>query len=694
MNTVASTNTVAPMNTVALLCTRGFADLLSLGRQNRPDPYARHVGPSPWTKALPEAWRLEVSGRIDAHGKEVEVLDLSGLAAQLKQLPQTPSAVAVSLLFSSLNPAHELAVQKALAGLLPGVPVVCSHTLAGDAHWGEFEWTVAAVAKAGVPSPQPEVSVTQDLPPLPPLAYTLETLCNAMQAELVEKAVSSVVREAMDCAAAVFLPDGRMMAQARSLPLLLGSLTPAIAGILEHFAVKDMRSDDVFLSNDPWSGGTHFPDVVLLQPVILQGRVRALAACILHHQDVGGLSPGSVPTQAQSSYQEGLRIPPQHWIRQGVAEPGLTRLLLANSRRPDNLQGDLAAQRACLQSGVEQLGALIEHHGEQGERFEAEVEELWQLTEQATRAALSRAPDGRYEFSDALDGDGLTEDPVTLKVVLEKQHNHLRIDLRGCSDQTQGPVNASRGAVSASVTFFARMLAPQAPSNGACTQPIELLTRPGSVVDPLPGAAVNARTNLVKLLANALLGAWAQAAPQDQPAPNAGVAVVLSLSGECAGRSWVLTEIIASAAGGAPWGPGGSGVSTDVGNARNTPAQSIEAQAPIRVESLALRHGSGGKGLHDGGCGVVRRYRLLEGAGQISYRGERHQTQAQGAAGGAPGKSGCAYIERGDGRIEALGAKQRAHWQAGDVLVMETAGAGGWGLPTGAPSSMVSPPTT
>ena len=87
MNTVASTNTVAPMNTVALLCTRGFADLLSLGRQNRPDPYARHVGPSPWTKALPEAWRLEVSGRIDAHGKEVEVLDLSGLAAQLKQLP-------------------------------------------------------------------------------------------------------------------------------------------------------------------------------------------------------------------------------------------------------------------------------------------------------------------------------------------------------------------------------------------------------------------------------------------------------------------------------------------------------------------------------------------------------------------------------------------------------------------------------
>jgi len=231
------------------------------------------------------------------------------------------------------------------------------------------------------------------------------------------------------------------------------------------------------------------------------------------------------------------------------------------------------------------------------------------------------------------------------------------------------------------VTYFARSLAPEAPSNGACTAPLRLLTRQGSIVDPLPGAAVNARTNLVKLLANALLGAWAQALPAQQPAANAGVAVVLSLSGVVDGQPWILTEIIASAAGGAPWGPGGSGVSTDVGNARNTPARVLETKAPLRIERIALRHGSGGLGQHPGGCGVVRAYRLLAGSGQVSYRGERHRTQAPGLAGGLAGHSGSARIERADGRVEQLAAKARVAWQAGDLLVIETAGAGGWGAP-------------
>jgi N-methylhydantoinase B len=159
------------------------------------------------------------------------------------------------------------------------------------------------------------------------------------------------------------------------------------------------------------------------------------------------------------------------------------------------------------------------------------------------------------------------------------------------------------------------------------------------------------------------------------------VAVVLSLSGVVDGQPWILTEIIASAAGGAPWGPGGSGVSTDVGNARNTPARVLETKAPLRMERIALRHGSGGTGQHPGGCGVVRAYRLLAGSGQVSYRGERHRTQAPGLAGGLPGQSGCARIERADGRVDHLPAKARVAWAAGDLLVIETAGAGAWGTP-------------
>ncbi|MEO7548497.1 MAG: hydantoinase B/oxoprolinase family protein [Ramlibacter sp.] len=550
-----------------------------------------------------------------------------------------------------------------------------SHALAMQG--GEFERTVATVeAAGGGPAPAAPVAAagSEDS-----FCGRLETLADTMQASLVSNAVSSVVREAMDCAAAIFLPDGRMAAQARSLPLLLGSLSPAVAGLLETFPAHRMREGDGYLSNDPWSGGTHLPDFVLLRPVFAGGHVQALVACVLHHQDVGGVTPGSVPTDATSIHQEGLRIPPVQLMHGGTADGQLMQLLMANSRRPDNLRGDLQAQWGALERGAGDLAALI---AQQAGGFAAACETAIAASEAATRAALAAAPDGDYRFLDALDGDGINAGPVAVEVRLRKRGDQLTVDLTGCALQATGPVNASRGAVWAAVSYFARMLAPQAASNHGCTAPLRLISTPGSVVDPTFPAAVNARTNLVKLLANALLGAWAQARPGQSAAPHAAVAVVLSLAGTRAdGGAWLYTEIIASAAGGAPWGPGGSGVSTDVGNARNTPAEVIEAQAPLRVERVALRSGSGGTGQHAGGNGVVRAYRLLEGEGSISYRGERHTTQAQGAAGGSPGACGSARIERSDGTVQALPAKARASWSAGDRLVIETAGAGGWGQP-------------
>ena len=665
------------MQRVALVCTHGFADVLTLGRQNRADPYALHVGESPWVAALPDAWRVQLPGRIGADGQEAAPLDLPALLAGLTALPQAPTHFAVCLLHATRNPAHEQQVRAALQAAWPGVPVTCSHELpAAGEHAGEFERTVATLAATGLAlptAPAPGSAATTGL------AGPLVALADAMQACLVAQAVSSVVREAMDCAAAVFLPDGRLLAQARSLPLLLGSLSPAVAGLLEAFPVPTMQPGDGYLSNDPWAGGTHLPDFVLLRPVHVDGAVRALVACILHHQDVGGITPGSVPTDATSIQQEGLRIPPVRLYHQGHADTGLMRLLRANSRMPDNLAGDLAAQWAALALGEQALQPLLAQPG-----FDAQAQALIAASEAATRAALRAAPDGEWRFADALDGDGITPGPVPLDVVLRKRGDALQIDLRGGAAQTRGPVNASRGAVWAAVSYLARMLAPQAHSNHGCTAPVTLLTQPGTIVDPAFPAAVNARTNLVKLLANALLGAWAQATPAQLPAPNAGVAVVLSLSGESAGGRWVFTEIIASAAGGAPWGPGGSGVSTDVGNARNTPAEVIESQAPLRVERIALRRGSGGAGTHGGGCGAVRAYRLLDGNGLVSYRGERHTIAPQGAAGGQPGACGAARIERADGTTQVLTAKARVRWQAGDVLVIETAGGGGWGKPVAA----------
>lgn len=664
------------MTRVALVCTRGFADVLTLGRQHRADPYALHVPASPWLQALPPERRIEVEGRIDAQGREVQPLAIAHLVDDLRALPQPPEAIAVCLLFAHRNPAHEQEVRVLLRLAFPTVPVLCSHEQ--DAPGGEYERTVATLAAAGCESPpSPQVPGQSNQDEADAFSAALEQTADHMQLVLARQAVSSVVQEAMDCATGVFLPDGRMAAQARTLPLLLGSLAPAVQGLLAEFPAAQMRPGDGFLCNDPWRGGTHLPDFVLLRPVFGGGRVQALAACVLHHQDVGGMSPGSLPTDATTIHQEGLRIPPVQLFRDGQTDPALLRLLCANSRTPDQLAGDLRAQWAALCAGDQALQAHLRDEG-----FAARCESAIARSEAAVRAALRAVPDGDYRFQDALDGDGVSPDPVRLAVLLRKAGDALTIDLTGCAAQTRGPVNASRAAVWAAVSYLAQLIAPHAPSNAGCTAALTVRTSPGTVVDPAFPAAVNARTNLVKLLANALVGAWAQARPGDVPAPNAGEAVVLSLAGTReGGEPWQFTEIIASAAGGAPWGAGGSGVSTDVGNARNTPAETIEAQAPLRVERLAVRAGSGGAGRHAGGCGQVRAYRLLEGQGTIGYRGERHRTAAQGAAGGLPGACGSARIERADGTVESLPAKARASWRAGDRLVIETAGAGGWGPP-------------
>ncbi|MFM7533219.1 MAG: hydantoinase B/oxoprolinase family protein [Rubrivivax sp.] len=677
------------MGEVVLVCNAGFEDVLTLGRQHREDPWALHPQPSPWPAWLPEEDRWGVSARLDARGAEVLPFgaeDLASLARRLAARPVAPRAVAVCLLHALRAPRHEQAVARALQQACPGVHVVCSHSLP-QAPATEFERTVATLRAAwGECAPFGAEAMTGaaacpglGTPPAgDPFARDMEALCDAMQAALSRYAVSSISAEAMDCVAAVFLPDGRLLAQARSLPLLLGSLGPAVRGVLAAFEVSAMREGDVFLANDPWSGGTHLPDLTLVRPVCADGAVRALVGCMLHHQDVGGLTPGSVPTDATCIQHEGLRIPPVQAWRAGVADEPLLRLVCANSRTPEALRGDLWAQFQALASGEAAEQAWLGARGCQA-FTQAAVRALAASTA-ATRDALAAVADGQWTVEDALDGDGLTDEPVQVAVTLRKQGDRVQVDLRGCADQTRGPVNASRAATWAAVSHFARLLAPHAPANDGCLEPVELLTRPGSIVDPAWPAALNARTNLVKLLANALAAAWAQADPARAAAAHAGVAAVLSFSGTREdGSAWVSTEIVASAAGATPWGPGADAVATDVGNARNTPAEVLEARTPVRLERLAVRRGSGGSGTHRGGHGMVRAWRLLDGAGLVSYRGERHRTAAPGAAGGYPGTCGSARLERRDGRIEHLPAKACVAWQAGDLFVIETAGAGGWG---------------
>ena len=525
-----------------------------------------------------------------------------------------------------------------------------------------------------------------------PLRLALQGAADRMQSAMMRAAVSSIAREGGDCAAALFLPDGRLLAQARSLPLLLGSLIPAVAGVLARFPAGTMRSGDVYLLNDPWSGGTHLPDIALVHPLFDGRELIALAATSLHHQDVGGMAAGSIPPDATDIHQEGLRLPPVRWRDAAGVLPDIDAILGANTRTPANLRGDLEAQWTALAQGARELRQIAHHTGS---GFAAVCEALFAQSADMTRAALAAVPDGEWRWQDQLDGgDDAQAAPIVIAVRLHKQGEAITLDFDGSSPQVRAPLNASAAAMLSAALFFMRTLAPQAPNNAGCLAPLTLRLPPGSVVNPDWPAAVNARTATVKLACNAILGAWAQAtgAQGEGVAPNAGVATVLALSGSRSdGRRWMFTEIIASGAGASATAPGRAGVSTDVGNARNTPIEVIEAEAPVRVLQYAIRRGSGGAGAQAGGDGVRREYLLLDGEGWIAYRGERHRSQARGAQGGGAGASASARLLHADGRVQPLAARSRVRWQAGDRLLIETAGGGGWGA-VAATAGTPSPP--
>ncbi|MBL6457081.1 hydantoinase B/oxoprolinase family protein [Belnapia sp. T6] len=510
----------------------------------------------------------------------------------------------------------------------------------------------------------------------------LEAIAEEMQGVMLRSAVSPIVREANDASASLFLPDGTVLAQSVSLPLLLGCLVPAVGRMIREFPVEEMRPGDIYLMNDPYDGGTHIPDVSLLVPVFAEERVIALSATILHHQDMGGLTPGSVPTHATEIYQEGLRLPPLRLAREGAIDAQIMRIIARNIRTPDAFEWDLHAQISACTTGAARLAELAAKYGVAP--LEAMLREQVRLAEAATRAAIRAIPDGTWRYEDQLDNDGVDLDrPVPIVVTVTVAGDTLTIDFTGSSPQVRGPVNAAPAGVMAGAFFALRAVAgPDIPNNGGCFRPLRLVLPEGSVVNPRLPAAVNARTATVKVLTNAILGALAEALPDRIPAANAGVSCIVSFGGRREdGSPYVVTEVIAGGSGGSAFGPGVNGISTDVSNTMNQPAEMLESDAPLRVHRVAVRRGSGGAGVHPGGCGILREYEVLRGPLTLSFRGERHLNAPRGALGGGPGRPAEAYILRAAGGREEIRSKLSTVLQTGDRLVMGTAGAGGWGAP-------------
>lgn len=508
------------------------------------------------------------------------------------------------------------------------------------------------------------------------LISRLTGIAEEMGAVLRRAAFSPNIKERADCSAALFMPSGEMLVQAEHIPVHLGSMPASVQAAIDAFG-DDLGPDDQVVLNDPFAGGTHLNDITLVKPCVVAGRLVGWAANRAHHADVGGAAPGSIPAEATDIQQEGLRIPPT------LLDAGLRRLLLANSRTPDERLGDLAAQEGANVVGVARLAEMA------GEP----LVEVVGYGERRMRAALAALPDGTWAAEDVLDSTGAAPDlqrPARVRVTVTVSGEGMTVDFTGTDPQSRGNVNAVEAVTVSAVSYALRSaLDPTLPANGGAMRPVRVVAPPGSIVAARPPAAVGAgNVEVSQRVADVVLAALAGPCAARVPAAGQGTMNNLLVGGD----GWVYYETVAGGQGGRPGAPGMSGVHTGMTNTRNTPIEALERTFPLRVLRYRLRRGSGGAGAQPGGEGIERDLQVLSDC-TVSLITERRKWPPPGLAGGAPGSVGENWLlPAGDeSRAERLPGKCTVHLQAGDVVRMLTPGGGGWGAsPPLSPAAMSS----
>lgn len=525
-------------------------------------------------------------------------------------------------------------------------------------------------------------------PPIDPillevLRNRLDAIADEMELALLKSAASPIVKEGLDASAALFNLAGETIAQAAAIPIHLGALELAAKRLVRAFPPAGMQEGDAFLLNDPYDGGTHLPDITLAVPVCADGRVVALACTMCHHQDVGGRTPGSVPTDATELYQEGLIIPPTRLFRAGVLDENLFAVLRRNVRLPEVFTGDLMAQVAAGRLGGLRLREVFARHGT--DVVLRCVDELLARAETLTRRQIEAIPDGTYTFADFLDNDGIDLDRrVRIAVAVTVRGSSLTVDFTGTSPQVRGPFNAVPASTLSAVYYAVRAISdPSVPNNGGCFRAVAAVLPPGTLVNPLPPAPVSCRTATIKRIADTILGALVRALPDRMPAASSGTLLVMAFGGRDpgSGRPFVASELAAGGMGARPRKDGIDAIETDVSNCMNIPVEALELNFPLRVRRAALWPDSGGPGQHRGGLGLEKVFQATATEVTVSHRGERFASSPWGLFGGGPGRRGHAFVVRADGRREPLPSKRMLVLHPGDELWAYVAGGAGWGDP-------------
>jgi N-methylhydantoinase B len=489
----------------------------------------------------------------------------------------------------------------------------------------------------------------------------LRAACEEMGAALIRSAYSANIKERHDCSTALFDTAGELVMQAEHIPVHLGSMPDAVAAVLG----EEQRPGQPWILNDPYRGGTHLPDITLISPVFLDGEVFGFAASRAHHADIGGPTPGGMPSDSRTLEEEGVVIPPTR-----ASEEELERLA-DRMRAPRQRLADLRAQAAANRIGELRLAELSERHG--AATLRGGMAEILAYSERRTRAALAALPDGGYRAEDVLEGDrGGAERDVTVRVEATISGETLKLDFTGTDAQVEGNLNCPLSVTKSAVFFAVRVLTdPDAPPCAGAHRPVEVVAPEGCLLNArYPAAVVAGNVETSSRVADLVIAALAGARPV--PAQGQGTMNNVTLASE----EFTYYETVGGGQGACPDADGPSAIHVAMSNTLNTPVEALETEFPLRLRELSVRSGSGGAGARRGGEGIVRE---LEALAPMSFSliTERRRHAPRGVDGGENGEAGRNLL---DG--EPLPSKASGELAPGQRLRIETPGGGGHGPPT------------
>lgn len=511
----------------------------------------------------------------------------------------------------------------------------------------------------------------------------LEQIADEMDATLFRSAFNPIIAEAHDASHGLYdAVTGETLVQGKSgLPIFVGVMSFAVKAVIDKIARDGgLQDGDVYIFNDPYDGGTHLSDFKLVRPFFREGEVFCYLASVGHWHDVGGNVPGNYNPVATESFQEGMLIPPVKLFEAGVLRQDIVDIMMANSRLPGSLYGDLNGQINALDLGARRLAALLDDYGDG--TVQGALNGLRARAAQLMASSIAELPDGKYSCDDWLDNDGITDEPLKIALDLTVAGDRMTLDFSRSADACAGPVNIAQSTAVASCYVALKHIFADVPANAGVMEPIEIIIPEGSLLGVGAPKPVGGYTETILRIIDVMFGAMAQIAPDQVNGCAYGTINALSMAGyRKDGRRWVLFSFFGGGHGGHPEGDGLNHGNAPISTATIPPLEILEAAYPVMFTQWALRPDSGGAGRHRGGLGAIYEIELLEEQADVFLFGERGKYPPQGVLGGGAGALNRFSFEQEDGlhAPDLISKAGNISIRKGQKVRLETPGGGGYG---------------